>query len=62
MAPRARARLAHKLLKSLEVPSQEEIDRLWIEEAQRRDDEWNTKRAKRKSGEKVLKAIRSRLR
>jgi hypothetical protein len=62
MTPRARAKLARKLLKSLETLSEEENDKLWIEEAQRRDDEWSGGRAKRKAGEKVLKEIRSRLR
>lgn len=37
--PKARARLAGKLLKSLEDLSEEENSRLWAEEAQRRDAE-----------------------
>jgi hypothetical protein len=37
--PKARARLAGKLLKSLEDLSEEENARLWAEEAQRRDAE-----------------------
>lgn len=35
--PKARARLAGKLLESLESLSEEENARLWAEEAQRRD-------------------------
>ena len=35
--PKARARLAGKLLESLENLSEEENTRLWAEEAQRRD-------------------------
>lgn len=35
----ARARLAQRLLRSLEPAAESEIDRLWIEEAQRRHDE-----------------------
>lgn len=35
--PKARARLAGKLLESLETLSEEENARLWAEEAQRRD-------------------------
>lgn len=35
--PRARARLAGKLLKSLEELSDEENTQLWAEEAERRD-------------------------
>ena len=34
-----RARLAQRLLRSLEPAAESEIDRLWIEEAQRRHDE-----------------------
>ena len=37
--PKARARLAGKLLESLENLSEEENTRLWAEEAQRRDAE-----------------------
>lgn len=37
--PKARARLAEKLLESLESLSEEENERLWAEEAQRRDAE-----------------------
>ena len=37
--PKARARLADKLLESLENLSEEENTRLWAEEAQRRDAE-----------------------
>ena len=37
--PNARARLAGKLLESLENLSEEENTRLWAEEAQRRDAE-----------------------
>jgi len=35
--PKARARLAGKLLSSLEELSEEEVTQLWAEEAQRRD-------------------------
>jgi hypothetical protein len=40
--PRARARLARKLLTSLEDLSEEENTKLWAEEAQRRDAEMDT--------------------
>jgi hypothetical protein len=40
--PKARARLAGKLLASLEDRSEEENARLWAEEAQRRDAEMDT--------------------
>lgn len=39
--PNARARLASKLLESLERLSDEESERLWAEEARRRDQEWD---------------------
>ncbi len=37
--PKARARLARKLLSSLEELSEQEVAQLWAEEAQRRDAE-----------------------
>ena len=39
LAPEARAKLAHALLASLEDLSEAEIERLWLEEARRRDAE-----------------------
>jgi len=39
--PRARARLAERLLESLETLSDEENERLWAEEAERRDADWD---------------------
>ena len=41
LAPRDRARLAERLLESLEELSPEENERLWAEEAIRRDAEWD---------------------
>ena len=40
--PNFRARLAEKLLHSLEGVTDAEIERFWVEEAQRRDEEWDT--------------------
>lgn len=37
LAPRDRARIAQKLLASLEALSEQEIESLWLEEAERRD-------------------------
>ncbi|MDP2992486.1 MAG: addiction module protein [Deltaproteobacteria bacterium] len=37
--PEARAKLAHALLESLEDLSEAEVERLWVEEAIRRDEE-----------------------
>ena len=39
--PKERARLVGKLLESLEELSSEENARIWAEEAQRRDSEWD---------------------
>jgi hypothetical protein len=41
LAPQDRARLAERLLRSLESLSDEENARLWAEEAQRRDQAWD---------------------
>jgi putative addiction module component len=41
LAPRDRARLAERLLQSLETLSDEENARLWAEEAERRDRAWD---------------------
>jgi putative addiction module component len=41
LAPRDRARLAERLLQSLETLSDEENARLWAEEAERRDGAWD---------------------
>src|SRR5207247_9043162 len=40
--PQARARLAKRLLESLESLSDEENERLWAEEADRRDADWDS--------------------
>ena len=37
--PAARARLAKKLLNSLDVLSEAEVERLWVEEAERRNEQ-----------------------
>ncbi len=42
LAPQVRARLARKLLESLEALSDEENERLWAEEADRRDADWGS--------------------
>jgi len=50
-----RAALAHKLLVSLEELSEDEADRLWGEEAQRRLDEYRAGRARAVPAEEVAK-------
>jgi len=41
LVPKHRARLAGKLLESLETLSAEENERIWAEEAERRDAAWD---------------------
>ncbi len=55
-----RAKLADKLLKSLN-PSQKEIDALWAKEAEQRVEEIKTKKVKTIPGKKVFKEIQKRL-
>ncbi len=50
-----RAALAHKLLVSLEELSEEEADRLWADEAQRRLEEYRAGRARAVPAEEVVK-------
>ena len=52
---RDRAALAEKLLASLEELSEEEADRLWAEEAQRRLEEYRAGRASAVSASEVAK-------
>jgi broad specificity phosphatase PhoE len=58
--PNFRARLAEKLLRSLEGVTDEEIERFWVEEAQRRDNDWND--AEARSAEEVLRDARAKIR
>ena len=48
--PSARARLAERLLESLETLSEEENSRLWAEEAERRDLAWGAGQSRPASG------------
>jgi len=50
-----RARLAEKLLRSLEDLSEEEIDRLWVEEALRRDAEFEAGTARARDADDVFR-------
>jgi hypothetical protein len=50
-----RARLAKKLLRSLEDLPAEEIDRLWVEEALRRDAEFDAGNARARDAEDVFR-------
>jgi putative addiction module component (TIGR02574 family) len=57
-----RAELADMLLGSLNSNLQEEINRLWAEEAEKRVNEYEGNKIKALDGEEVFKEIRNRIR
>lgn len=59
LSPQDRARLAERLLESLESLSDAENARLWAEEAARRDAAWNEESAR--PAARVLRDARARL-
>ena len=59
--PKARARLAGKLLESLENLSEEENTRLWAEEAQRRDAEMDVNSGSSCSATETFREARAKL-
>ncbi len=59
--PKSRAKLAERLLESLEQLSDEENARLWAEEAERRDQEWDASTGVGRSAREVLRAARTKL-
>jgi hypothetical protein len=61
LAPQDRARLAEKLLHSLENLSDKENAELWAEEAQRRDVAWDEDPAIGRPATDVLRDARARL-
>jgi len=61
LAPRDRARLAQRLLQSLEDLSDEENERLWAEEAERRDRAWDANPATGIPADEVFRDVRARL-
>jgi putative addiction module component (TIGR02574 family) len=54
-----RAELVDKLLQSLNVPTQSEVDRLWMEEVEKRVSDYESKRVDALNGENVIKEIRN---
>jgi len=60
--PQTRARLARKLLESLEALSDEENDRLWAEEVERRDADWGSTPGTARPAADVLRDARAKLR
>jgi len=61
LRPEARAELAEKLLRSLEDLSDEDIERLWVAEAVRRDAELDSGTASMRDAEEVFRNARNRL-
>jgi len=61
LAPAARARFAERLLASLETLSDEENARLWAEEAQQRDEAWESSGAPGNAAADVFREARARL-
>ena len=59
--PNSRARLAEKLLRSLEGLTEAEIERLWAEEALRRNEEMEQGIATARPAEDVIREARARL-
>jgi putative addiction module component (TIGR02574 family) len=61
LSPRERARLAERLLQSLENLSDDENARLWAEEAERRDRAWDANPSIGGPADAVLRDARARL-
>lgn len=59
--PRSRARLAQRLLSSLDALSAAEVEALWLDEADRRAGEFDSGEAQTFPAEQVLAELRSRL-
>ncbi len=61
LTPRERARLAERLLQSLENLSDEETARMWAEEAERRDVAWDANPSIGRPADSVFRHARARL-
>jgi hypothetical protein len=59
--PKARARLAERLLESLDTLSDAENERIWAEEAERRDSDLGSDQDGGRGGDEVLRDARDRL-
>ena len=60
LAPEARALLARELLASLDTMSDDEIEKLWVDEAIRRDEELDKGTGRTFPAKEVLKRARDR--
>ena len=61
LSPRARARLAERLISSLDEETDADAEKLWVDEAERRLDELRTGRVKGRSAASVFRKARSTL-
>jgi hypothetical protein len=61
LVPKDRARLAGKLLDSLENLSDEENETIWANEAERRDAAWTASGHRHRSAKTVLRRARAKL-
>jgi putative addiction module component (TIGR02574 family) len=61
LAPKDRARLAQRLLESLDTLSEQEIQSLWLDEAERRDRDLDADPSRAIPAAEVLREARSRL-
>jgi putative addiction module component (TIGR02574 family) len=59
LAPKERARLAQRLLESLEVLSESEVEALWLQEADRRDQTLDADPSRAIPGADVLREARA---
>jgi putative addiction module component (TIGR02574 family) len=57
--PRSRARLAERLLGSLDDLAESEIEELWLDEAERREREWDAGEVVGIPADQVLRELRS---
>ncbi len=58
--PKSRARLAESLLASLDDLPEAEVERLWLDEAERREREWDAGRVEGIPAEHVLAELSAR--
>jgi len=59
LQPEARAKLAHSLVESLSELTREQLVALWLDEAERRDDEMESGKVPGIPGEEVFSRIES---
>ena len=60
LPPKSRAKLAEKLLESLDDPRRQEIDRLWAEEVEDRIDAYEMGSLKAVPGKEVFRRLKPR--